>query len=435
MFNRIRWQLVGWNVLVLSVILFLLGSGVYLLFRYSLYRGVDETLVLRGERLIRGEAFRELLRLTGTTLRPVPNQITPSVAPVIPLSPVEAEGLFYLLLDSQGRVLANPQSVALDYLPDLNAVAVMSVTRADLRTVNVGSGNKVRLYTTRLGDAARPIVILQVGHPLAPQETALRGLLILLVSGGLTGVFLSAVGGFFLAERALVPIRNAFRRQHEFVADASHELRTPLTLIRANTEMLTRHPELPVAANLDCLNDVLRETDHLNRLVNDLLTLARADAGADVLEWEQVALDQLCQEASRQFAPLAAAHNVTLEVNTPSPCVLRGDPGRLRQLLLILLDNAIKYNRPGGQATLSLRVERGQAILTVSDTGMGIAPEHLPHLFERFYRVDKARSREMGGVGLGLSIAHWIVTAHRGRIQVSSVPDQGSIFTIFLPIQ
>jgi len=233
-----------------------------------------------------------------------------------------------------------------------------------------------------------------------------------------------------------VPIRIAFRRQQDFVADASHELRTPLTLIRANAEMIARHPELPVSANADLLEDILAETDRLSRLVNDLLVLARADAGQEGLNIVDLALDDLVRETARQFASLAEKRGLTLSVFANQPVKVRGDVAKLRQLLVILLDNAVKYTPAGGEITV--RCQRSPSggrlpvTLTVSDTGPGIAPEHLPHIFERFYRADKARTHD-GGAGLGLAIAHWIVTAHKGKIQATSTLGQGTTFTVQLP--
>ena len=220
------------------------------------------------------------------------------------------------------------------------------------------------------------------------------------------------------------------------MADASHELRTPLTLIRANTEMVARHPDQPVSSSLELLNDILRETDRLSGLVTDLLTLARADAGQERLMLSSLKLDELVNQVARQFAPLAEAREIGLRVDACQPTMVLGDSARLLQLLVILVDNSLKHTPPGGSISLRCQSLKGSSrlpsVLTVADTGPGIAPEHLPHLFERFYRVDPARAHD-GGAGLGLAIAQWIVTAHGGKISVSSRVGGGTTFTVQLP--
>ena len=421
LFRGIRWRLVGWNLLVLGVILACLGLGVFMLTAHRLRT--------EGDNLLRTRA--EVLRRSVTLLinrRDDP----PGVLPL--LTNIPAEGLFYLVVDRKGRVLANPQGVKLGTLPNMEAVAALGTGKSDLRTVNLEGGQAVRLYTVPLGQARDARFYLQVGRSLAAEQRAESLLALVLLGGGLAGLGLAAGGSYFLAGRALVPIRRAFRRQQEFVADASHELRTPLTLIRANAEVLARHPEQTIGHNAELVGDIVTETVHLGQLVSDLLTLARADAGQTVLSQESVALDQVVQDVGRRFVPLTEARGQTLEVLADQPCTVRGDPNRLHQLIVILLDNAVKHGHADGHIRAALEPVRGQARLTVSDDGPGIDPEHLPHLFERFYRVDPARSREGGGTGLGLSIARWIVRAHRGRIQATSTPGLGTTFTVTLPL-
>jgi len=421
MFNAIRWRLAALNVLVLTIILAALEVGIYLILSHNLYNRVDNLLLGQANQLARLDVYRDFFRWGRFPARP---------------APAEMEGMFYMVLDERGIVVVNPQTISLANLPDRDSINQAMTGGPVLRTVRLEDGQRVRLYTVALREGNRVTGILQIGRPLTAEEHALWMLQLLFLAGGFMGIVLSAVGGLFLAERALVPIRIAFRRQQDFVADASHELRTPLTLIRANAEMIARHPELPVSANADLLEDILAETDRLSRLVNDLLVLARADAGQEGLNIVDLALDDLVRETARQFASLAEKRGLTLSVFANQPVKVRGDVAKLRQLLVILLDNAVKYTPAGGEITV--RCQRSPSggrlpvTLTVSDTGPGIAPEHLPHIFERFYRADKARTHD-GGAGLGLAIAHWIVTAHKGKIQATSTLGQGTTFTVQLP--
>lgn len=421
MFNAIRWQLALLNALVLTVILAILEIGIYIILSSSLYRRVDNLLLSQANQLARLEVYRNFFRWGRFPSRP---------------APIAMEGMFYLVLDEQGIIIVNPQAISLDNLPDKESITQAVAGEPVLRTVHLGDGQRVRLYTVAMREGGRIIGVLQIGRSLTAEEHTLWMLQLLFLASGFMGIVLSTVGGLFLAERAMVPIRAAFKRQQDFVADASHELRTPLTLIRANAEIIARHPELPVSANADLLADILTEIDRLSRLVNDLLVLARADAGQEGLDIVDFAMDDLVRETARQFAPLAEKRGLALRVFADQPVKVRGDVAKLRQLLMILLDNAVKYTPAGGEITVccqrSTSGGRLPVTLTVSDTGPGIAPEHLPHIFERFYRADKARTHD-GGAGLGLAIAHWIVTAHKGRIQATSAPGQGTTFAVQLP--
>ena len=220
------------------------------------------------------------------------------------------------------------------------------------------------------------------------------------------------------------------KAQQRFVADASHELRAPLTAIQANLELLERLPEMTAADRKEATSEASRESRRLARLVSDLLILARADAGAP-LRRERVALDSLALEAMSEIRHLAAGQR--LDIERVEPVVVPGDEDRLKQLLIILLDNAIKYTPAHGTVTLSVRHSASAAEVVVRDTGVGITAMDLPHVFERFYRADPARGRDPGGTGLGLSIAQWIAERHGGRISISSEPANGTTVTVRLP--
>jgi signal transduction histidine kinase len=226
----------------------------------------------------------------------------------------------------------------------------------------------------------------------------------------------------------------SFSRQRRFVADASHELRTPVAVIRNKVEVAVLRPRSP-DDYCTVLHSIHAETERLSHLISDLLALARGDEGQARFERETVRLDQLVESVAANADGLAQKRGIRLSVQAPQPVTLIGDEARLIQVILNLLDNAIRYTNAGGQVLLSLQTTSSETQLVVRDTGIGIAPEHLPHLFERFYRADPSRRRTGGsGTGLGLAIVEWIVRAHGGSIVAESQMGRGSCFTVTLPL-
>lgn len=227
-------------------------------------------------------------------------------------------------------------------------------------------------------------------------------------------------------------IESAFRRITEFTADASHELRTPVALIRTTAELALRK-QRTTEEYREALEDVHAESVRTTDLIENLLTLARADAGKAALDRRELDLVQVVREASVQGEKLAGARNLRFRTEVPdSPVPAIGDPSALRRLLLIVIDNAVKYT-PEGEITVRLLSANGNPQVQVSDTGIGIPQGDLARVFERFYRADKSRSRDSGGAGLGLSIAKWIAEVHQGAIEVRSEQDRGSTFILTLP--
>lgn len=225
----------------------------------------------------------------------------------------------------------------------------------------------------------------------------------------------------------LARLENLFQTQQRLLADVSHELRTPLTTIRGNVDLMRRMGE----ADEESLQIIQEEAERMTRLVGDLMLLARADAGSLPLERKKLELDAIFFEVYRQVSVVNKAFDVRMaEIDQ---VYVIGDADRLKQLIWNLVGNALKYTPPGGTVTLALSKQEGWAILRVSDTGIGIPAQDLPYIFDRFYRVDRARTRQQGGSGLGLSIARWIVQAHGGRIEASSEVGIGTTFTVWLP--
>jgi heavy metal sensor kinase len=230
----------------------------------------------------------------------------------------------------------------------------------------------------------------------------------------------------------LARLHESFDRQTRFTADASHELRTPLSVIAGNVELALKRPR-PAEEYQDLLRDIGEAAERMTSTVEGLLTLARADAKSLPMRRDPVSLTVVADEVVRLCRPLAEKKGVTLSVESEGDVAVTADGERMRELVSNLVTNAIRYNRPQGKVTIRLRRRGGRAEVAVDDTGIGIPAEDLPHIFERFYRVDKARSREEGGSGLGLAIVKWIVDAHAGTISVTSEPGSGSRFVISLP--
>ncbi len=279
--------------------------------------------------------------------------------------------------------------------------------------------------------------VTQVVQDRTAEQETLDSLLQVLIGGGVLALVLASMLGAAYATRALVPIRaslhaqrEALRRQREFAADASHELRTPLTIVRSSVEDLRLHEDQPVAQVGTALDDIDAEVGHLTSLVEDLLLLARSDSGALDMTLQPVELGDIAADAAFAMMSPAAARGVRIEVD-PEPVMVAGDPLRLRQVVTILVDNAVRHSPDGGEVRVRVRRERSTAQLVVEDEGPGVRPEDLPHVFDRFWRAQTSPS---GGTGLGLAIAATIVTRMGGRIGVADRPTGGAMFTVELPV-
>ncbi len=395
-----------------------------------------------------------------------------------PPSPVDTGDTFVEIRNLDGSIAiqspnleASKLSLPLDqsWLAKIQAGAPAPPSPPSVVTVG---GQQYLLYTDIVVSHDRGVVgILQVARPMSvidqPLDVVRR---VLLIGGGI--VTLLAFGaGWLLAGTALRPINRltqtareigaaqdferrvdyagpadevgrlastfnamltslhaAYQAQRRFVGDASHELRTPLTSIRGNLGLLQRQPPIAEADRVAVLADLVAETERLSRLVADLLTLARSDAGRP-LRHEPVPLRPLVADLVRRLA--AAKPGRTVEMEGPTEATALGDPDALTQVLLILLDNALKFTPPDGTVAVSIAVHEADVSIAVRDTGPGIAPEALPHIFERFYQGDAARTGS--GAGLGLAIAQALMEGQGGTLRVTSVQGQGSTFTVTLP--
>jgi two-component system sensor histidine kinase CiaH len=320
-------------------------------------------------------------------------------------------------------------------LPYEPGVAAASSNGRDIQTAVIAN-TPVRILTQTVDVPSRGTYTVQILQDRTTEQQTLQVIQIVLLVGGGLVLIVSFGFGTIYARRALVPIReslanqrSALRRQREFAADASHELRTPLTVIRSSVDYLERHRAEPVEHVGTALTDIDEEVSHMTAIVEDLLLLARSDSGAVALEHVPVDLGDVAADGAQALGKPAAARGVRVEVD-PQPAVVAGDPARLRQLVMILVDNAIRHSPTDGRVGVAVQADGAGASLVVEDDGPGIRPEDLPHVFERFYRAPGAPG---GGTGLGLAIAAWIVDRHGGRIEAANRAEGGARFVVNLP--
>jgi len=328
------------------------------------------------------------------------------------------------LFDTAGRPLV-PATAA----PEIARVAARTARQRSVDDrIELPPDRTLQLHAERFSTSS--------GHPYVALALADRdalddryaSLISLLAALGAVGLVLVAGGGWVLARQSVAPVQRSMEQMRRFVADAAHELRTPVAVLRTRAEVALQR-ERSSAEYVGALQALGRETERLSGIVDDLFTLTRADAGERPLHRARVQLDELVLDAVSATGALAERRGVALSVGAADEVVLEADAALLRQLVVILLDNAIKFSERGGAVRVDLRASPSAATLTVRDTGVGIPPDELPRVFDRFYRGESARG-STSGAGLGLSIAKWIATAHRARIDVASTPGEGTAITV-----
>ena len=415
--RRVRRRLILWSGGTTLVVLIVLGA--------MLYAAVGRTLAAAGEKQLADRA---------TTIDRFLRQSPGGRLPLGFLFGGGSAATFAFVVGPTGQVFGPPQDLPTG-LPNDDSVDAARASGSDVRTSEI-QGVPIRVRSEEVDTPGGSFVVQVVQDRTSEQRTLDVLLLVLLVGGGIALIAATGVGALY-ARRALIPIRQsldaqqaALRRQREFAADASHELRTPLTVIRTSVEHLQRHPESRVADVGTALEDVNAEVRHLTAIVEDLLLLARSDSGAVELERVPLDLGDVAADAMPSLTQLAATRNVQVVLD-PEPAPVIGDPARLRQLVIILADNAVRHTPPGASATVRVRREGASALLVVEDDGPGIRPEDLPHIFDRFWRAPGAPE---GGTGLGLAIGAWITRRHGGTIGVEPRSPRGSRFLVRLPL-
>jgi len=449
-----------WYLLVLAVLLIALSAGVYFYLSRSLYRSLDDSLELRSTQLSSIPAILESIRQGEFQ---------------------EELGEFVILYFYSGDQLMemSPQGISIPLSDEFISQAIAGASL--FTTIQTEDGEGLRLL-------AVPINISILGPPPGIQpaaliiarstkqiDQALAGLLRTLIIAVPLALALAAAGGIFLARRALKPVdkiaqtaqeieesdlsrrinvntkdelgrlaatlnemigrlEKAFQRQKQFTSDASHELRTPLAVIEAEST-LALQKERPSSDYRQSLEIISQESRQMSSLIDQLLTLARADAGKEQWNFTEVDLGKLIGNLSTDVEVLCQEKGLSFQLGQSQDLVVKGDEARLRELFMNLLDNAIKYTPALGTVSVSFRREGQMAVVAIMDTGIGIPAEDIPFIFERFYRVDKSRSRAEGGSGLGLAICRHIAEVHGGKIEVESQVGMGSTFSVWLSLQ
>jgi heavy metal sensor kinase len=456
--HSIKFRFTVWYLLVLIVLLGSLSTIVYFNMSRSLNHNLDSSLELRSTQL----------------------QSVPTIIDSIREGQFQQElGEIVVLCFYSGGELVQVSSKDIGITLDSQFVERAINGKSSFVTIHTTAGEGVRLYAAPFqpagpggGPSVEPAAVV-VGRSTKDIEQALDGLVRTLGIAVPLTLVVAAGGGVFLARRAFKPVdqisqaardigerdlsqrievntrdelgrlastlnqmierlQEAFKRQQQFTGDASHELRTPLAVIQAESS-LALQKERSVSDYQKSLETITQEAHYMSSIIDRLLTLARADDGKERLVFKEVNLGKLIQDLGMDAEILCREKGLAFHLDETHDSVVKGDEAMLRQLFFNLLDNAIKYTPSGGTVSVSLRTEGQMAIVAITDTGIGIAPEDIPFIFERFYRVDKARSRVGGGTGLGLAISQRIAEAHGGKIEVESQVGKGSTFTVSLP--
>jgi heavy metal sensor kinase len=445
-------RLTLWYAAAFAFAAVVLGGAIWLAVQQSLYHAVDAGLRDRVEgigRFIEDHKTRLLLDEVKEEFREY--------------------GDFFQVVDEDGRIVHRGAALADGEVAPLEADGPGRFANASVR------GEPLRFLSQRIAIDGHTYAI-QAAAPLRDLESGLRAAAWLLVPAVPLSLVLAAAGGYWLSRRALAPVdriaqtarligadslsqrlevvptgdelerlartfnemiarlENAFQKITRFTADASHELRTPLAVMRTTAEVALRAPEAGEEQRA-ALEHIVAEIERMSHLVENLLLIAKADSGAADLKKRRVDIVEAVREACFEADVLARVKGLSFETRLPEKSLwVNGDRDALRRLFLILLDNAVKYTPAGGSLAVVVGAENGHVLGTVRDTGIGIAREHLPHVFDRFYRADRARSRADGGAGLGLAIGRWIAEVHGGRLRVESEPQRGSSFHVELPV-
>ncbi|GCE19075.1 sensor histidine kinase [Dictyobacter kobayashii] len=471
----IRLQLTLWFTCVFAILLFVASAFLYKHLQTSLAGSLDGALQSRAEQ-IAGEIYME----NGTiqmheSVGELPGFDQEATNRAVTSSDVN-DDILVRLLDANGKPFRTTPAFRLLRVPSSSITQTLEGQPWQATVTTIDGQQNARIYSRTINKDGKLIAIVQVGQFTGELQDMLHHVAEELLIMGIVVLLFSALGSYWLASRAFAPIHNlirtarsikegdlqqrvpvpaardevhflavtlnemiesldtVFSRQRRFVADASHELRTPVAVIRSTTDVALLHATTQ-EEYISVLRNVNAEAERLGRLINDLLALARGDEGKTRLEREPVRLDLLADVVAANADTIAEDHHVTIYRAQLQPTTVMGDETRLIQMVMNLLDNAIIYSNAGGSVTLSVTSTAKEAIISIQDTGIGIDQEHLPHIFERFYRVDPARVRDAGGSsGLGLAIVDWTVQAHQGNIRVESQPGQGSTFIVTLPL-
>lgn len=464
-FNSIRSKLTLWYVALLGIILILFSVFLNYFLSTRLYESIDNSL-----------------RVSATVV----SKTALMKYDQMPLPGLEQffeqflgygnMNKFYRIYDGSGNVGSRSKNIDASKFP-LTQQAYADALKGEnsFETFYLAGNHPIRVITMPVLRVGKLVNLVQVGTSLEAVHETLRNLRIFLITTVPLVLLLATLFGRFLARRSLLPVakitqtardigggadlskrisvpkvqdeigqlaktfnnmmdrlENSFSQIRQFSSDASHELRTPLTVLKGQNELILNKPRSPEEYQ-EVISSNLEEINYMSKVLEDLFTLSKSDENQVQLDCRPIDLKVVIDEVCKHAELLAGQKNIEIVIAFLESVQINGDPVRLRQMIWNILDNAIKYTPPGGQLRISLEEEKEHAFVTVKDTGIGIPEEHLPHIFDRFYRVDRARSRDEGGSGLGLSICRHIVEAHKGHIEVESKLGMGAKFKIRLP--
>jgi heavy metal sensor kinase len=463
--RSLKFQLIVWYAGLLLGCFMLLGGAAYLALQNYLVGSLKDSQFRRGRQiaqLVLEESRRQHIENVGA-------EVETRYAPGI------NERFVRILSDDGMMVYESKLPASLDFLPSMQALPTWPASAESTRRVPLANGREMMVASQVAQVPGGHRFLIETGAPLDEVRNDLRQWLILLLIGLPVVAGIAVGGGYFLIKRALTPVdriaasaerigshnlterlpvaktgdelerlsttlnnmiqrlEEAFLHSRRFMADASHELRTPLTVLRGELESLV-HEKNPAAGLQERLGSALEEVERLVNIVEGLFAISRLDAGEAQAEWVQFDLAALAAATADQMALLGEDKNIKVSCSPADHVWVAGDRARMKQVVVNLLDNAIKFTPSGGTVDLNVRRHDSKAVLEVADNGMGIPPEALPRIFERFYRVDPARQRDLGGAGLGLSIVKSICLAHQGGVEAVSTPGRGSVFRVELPL-
>ncbi len=464
-FRSIRSRLTALYVLLLGVVLILFSVFLYFYLSNRLYEGIDHSLLVSA-RVMAKTALMRSDEVPFPGLEDFFNQFLESGDP----------NKFYRIYDGSGTVDSKSKNLDASQFP-LTQDAYTNALKGEktYETSYIADSHPIRVINMPVLRDGKLVNVIQVGTSLQAVKETLKNLQIFLFTAVPAVLVLTTVLGRFMARRALRPVaqiiqtakeiasgvdlskriadpnvkdeigqlaltlnsmmdrlESSFTQMRQFSSDASHELRTPLTVLKGQSELVLSKERNPEEYQ-DVLSSNLEEIYYMSKVLDDLFVLSRSDEKQIRLECRDVSLGALIEEVCRHAEVMASGKNIKITITSLEPVHINGDAVKLRQMIWNLLHNGIKYTPSGGEVMITLEEQEEYACLTIQDTGIGIPEEHLPLVFNRFYRVDKARTRKEGGSGLGLSICKYIVEAHQGEIEVESASGKGSKFKIRLP--
>lgn len=418
--------------MIFNLILLTLIFGTFSLFILSqfnnyLYKSVDQEIMQYKQQLEDISDFVVNSNKTKSENELTDEELTAEVQKNIDM--IANPRVVTILRDETGDVIATSLSVKYfaDYIGknDSNMKNI-----GEIYEIKVNSKYFYRATTCRLtasnGEVYYMDILININSEKEMMDNFSRTLLI----GTGIVIVLSIITSWYLSKRALMPIISAYKKQAEFVQNASHELRTPLTIIQAKQEMLLQSPESKIIDKSQDIVLSLNETRRLSKMITELMDLARSDANRNTVHKSKTDIKKMAREVVIPYKEMAELQSKTMNLNIDCDKELNIDKNKIKQLLVILLDNAIKYTEENDVIDVDIHNHEDKLHIVVKDTGIGISDEGLKHIFERFYREDKARSRSKGGTGLGLSIAHTIVKSHGGSIKLTHNKPKGTVVTV-----